>query len=97
MPERKARVEKMKKKVQLFVVNNWNLLSIGMVLTALAVIDQYYARGYFAIGSEWMITPFLFLVRRCIRDFMSEILRGEPNEDEKRNRRHCKAAQEGRR
>ena len=54
------------RRVTLFILENWWILCIGILLTAWAVCVEYENRGGFSIGGEWLITPFLILVKRLL-------------------------------
>ena len=92
------------RKMKCFILRNWIPLTVGFLVTAWAVNNQYHARGYMAMGSEWLITPFLVFLNRGINSFVRhdlpiwiEILGGETSGNAKRNRRHRKAVQGRRR
>ena len=46
-----------------WIIKNWLILAAGIILTALAVRYAYHERGYIAVGSEWTVLPFMFLLR----------------------------------
>lgn len=50
-----------------WLVRNWFVLCVGMILTTIAMQRMYVSRGYFTIGSEWMIIPMCLAVRKFIR------------------------------
>lgn len=58
-----------------WIIRNWLTISVGLILTALAVRCAYYDRGYISFGSEWLVFPFLFLVRGLYRDMKREVKR----------------------
>lgn len=58
-----------------WIIRNWYILSIGLILTDLAVRFAYIERGYIAMGGEWLILPFLFLLRAFFLEVMEEIKR----------------------
>lgn len=58
-----------------WIIRNWLTISVGLILTALAVRYMYYDRGYIAFGSEWLILPFIFLVKGLYLDMKREVKR----------------------
>ncbi|AEE98049.1 hypothetical protein [Mahella australiensis] len=50
------------KKYWLYIV----ALGIGLVLMPFAIHSAYEARGYFAIGGEWLVLPLALLVTGLI-------------------------------
>lgn len=58
-----------------WIIRNWLTISVGLILTALAVRYAYNDRGYIAFGSEWLVMPFLFLLRGLYLDMRKEIKR----------------------
>lgn len=55
-----------------WIVRNWLILTVGLNLTALAVRFAYIERGYIAIGSEWLVLPFLFFLRKLFQSIMED-------------------------
>lgn len=49
-----------------WIIKNWLILAAGIILTALAVRYAYHERGYIAVGSEWTVLPFMFLLRGIV-------------------------------
>jgi len=58
-----------------WIIKNWLFISVGLILTALAVRYAYADRGYISFGGEWLVMPFLFLLRGLYRDMRKEIKR----------------------
>ena len=56
-----------------WIIKNWLILSIGLILTSVAVRYAYNDRGYIAMGSDWLVLPFLFLLRAIFREVKEEI------------------------
>lgn len=56
-----------------WIIRNWLTISVGLILTALAVRYAYNDRGYIAMGSEWLVLPFMFLLRALFREAKEEI------------------------
>lgn len=54
-------------RVNRIITENWILLSIGLILTAVFVRLAYCERGYIAAGSEWFIFPLILFVKIFIR------------------------------
>lgn len=58
-----------------WIIKNWLILAAGIILTALAVRYAYHERGYIAVGSEWTVLPFMFLLRALCREIKEEVKR----------------------
>lgn len=58
-----------------WIIKNWLILAAGIILTALAVRCAYHERGYIAVGSEWTVLPFMFLIRALYREIKEEVKR----------------------
>lgn len=58
-----------------WIIKNWLILAAGLILTALAVRYAYHERGYIAVGSEWTVLPFMFLLRALCREIKEEAKR----------------------
>lgn len=58
-----------------WIIKNWLILAAGIILTALAVRYAYRERGYIAVGSEWTVLPFMFLLRALCRETKEEVKR----------------------
>lgn len=56
-----------------WIIKNWLILAAGIILTALAVRYAYHERGYIAVGSEWTVLPFMFLLRALYREIKEEV------------------------
>lgn len=56
-----------------YLAKNWHLILTGIVLTAFAVPHTYKARGYFAIGGEWLILPVILMVVYIAKVFMQDM------------------------
>lgn len=52
-----------------WIVRHWIALCGGCVLTGIALRIAYAERGYFALGSEWLIIPAAFALEGCIRKY----------------------------
>lgn len=53
---------------------------IGLLLTVILVASAYVERGYFAIGSEWLVIPLIKLIKLYVgswRDFYYEYQRSK--------------------
>ena len=59
-----------------WIIKNWLILAAGIILTALAVRYAYHERGYIAVGSEWTVLPFMFLLRALCREIKEEVSGG---------------------
>ena len=44
-----------------FILRHWIELTAGMVLTVVAALEMKGARGYFAVGGEWLMAPLFVL------------------------------------
>ena len=53
-----------------FVMRHWIELTIGVGLTLLSSLVMEGARGYFALGGEWLLAPFFVFVGVLVRDFI---------------------------
>lgn len=60
--------------VTIFILDNWWILCIGMLLTALAVSKEYDVRGEFAVGGEWLITPLLLMLKKMCLIMQDEMI-----------------------
>ncbi len=56
-----------------WVCKNWLMLTVGLILTTLAVQYAYSVRGYIAIGSEWLILPFMFFCKSFARQVAEDV------------------------
>ena len=56
-----------------WIIKNWLILAAGIILTALAVRYAYHKRGHIAVGSEWTVLPFMFLLRTLYREIKEEV------------------------
>ncbi len=57
----------MDRAIRKFLVINWIPLSVGFVLTAMAVKHMFYVRGGGFIGSEYFIIPLLVAANMHLR------------------------------
>lgn len=83
------------RRLRRFILRNWLPLTVGFLTTAWAVNCQYQSRGYMAIGSEWLITPFLVFVTRATKNGVRyelpmwiELFGGERSAKKRRNRKY---------
>ena len=51
------------RKVRRLLKENWIPIVVGILLTKWAVDYAYRVRGYDAIGSEWLVLPFMWTTR----------------------------------
>lgn len=68
------------RKVGRLLKENWIPITVGIFLTKYAVSYTYQARGYSAIGSEWLIIPFTIFIfnwGKAAKEDILEKLRGE--------------------
>lgn len=56
-----------------WIIRNWLTISVGLILTALAVKYAYYERGYIAAGSEWLVLPFMILIKSLYTEVKEEV------------------------
>ena len=56
------------------ILKNWNLLTVGMILTAVYVKVAYQERGYIAVGGEWLVIPLLVTVKAVVKSVAEDIL-----------------------
>lgn len=56
-----------------YLAKNWYLILAGIVLTAFTVPHTYEARGYFAIGGEWLILPVILMLDCLVRVVAQDI------------------------
>lgn len=56
-----------------YLAKNWHLILVGIALTAFAVPHTYETRGYFAVGSEWLILPVILMFDYLVRAVMKDI------------------------
>lgn len=56
-----------------YLAKNWHLILTGIALTASAVSYTYSARGYFAIGGEWLILPVILMAAYLAKAVMRDI------------------------
>lgn len=61
------------RRLGLFILKNWVILSIGFILTAIFVLIAYEERGYVAIGGEWLTLPILFMGREMWKSIREEV------------------------
>lgn len=68
-----------------FICRNWIWLTIGIVLTRVAVEAAYNERGRIAIGGEWLILPTILLTVyfvRGMKETVIELLEAGREEDD---------------
>lgn len=56
-----------------FIVKNWLILTVGLMLTAVFVRVAYLERGYIAVGGEWLVIPLLITVKSLVSSVVEEI------------------------
>ncbi len=59
--------------MKMYLAKNWHFILAGAALTAFAVPHTYKARGYFAIGGEWLILPVILMAAYFTKVFMQDI------------------------
>jgi len=68
------------------ISNYWFPLSLGLVLTAIAVPQQIQIRGDFFIGGEWFITPVFCIIHYGIRQAVKAAKAHKRRQIHERNR-----------
>lgn len=60
--------------VTIFILDNWWILCIGILLTTVAVGKEFNVRGGFAVGGEWLITPLLLMLKKMCLVVQDEMI-----------------------
>lgn len=72
------------RKIERYIIKNWILIAVGLMLTRIAVKSCYEQRGEFYIGGEWLILPVMlvtvYLIPAIIKDF-ADVFGKEGDED----------------
>ncbi len=56
-----------------YLAKNWRLILAGTLLTAFAAAHTYEARGYFAVGGEWLVLPVILMFDCLVRAVMQDV------------------------
>jgi len=76
--------------MQKLLLRYWFPITLGLVLTAIAVQAAYAERGGFYVGGEYLITPIACLIHYGLRELIGYIL--DTRQEEKVERKIIKGA-----
>ena len=70
-----------------FILKHWMELTAGTTLTVIIALAMKGARGYFAVGGEWLLAPLFILLAHLFREelahdlpWLMEIMKDEDDE-----------------